>query len=227
MLPAGMPGTMIVEGRVRNGNGYLRAHEHQRLPGRIARRAALRAQPLGEEHHRRDTDAAAEQQRARPLGVRSEGLADRAEHAHLIARLVPGERVKARALHLVEQLDPARLRIRAHDRERPAHRDGGVAGDVHEAAGLGVRGASRRRRARSTNCSRLVGELRDDARRLEKDGAAGARARRRAGAHRRSPGAGRRAGLCAVRVTWRLRARSAPARAPPCARRRRCAPGRG
>ena len=64
MTPAGMPGTRICEGRVRNGNGIS---EPISTSGFHARRVSI-AQTLGEKHHRRNADAAADQQRARPSG---------------------------------------------------------------------------------------------------------------------------------------------------------------
>ena len=59
----GMPGTRIVDGRARNGNGIS---EPISTSGR-QRASRARLERLGEEHHRRDADAAADQQRARAL----------------------------------------------------------------------------------------------------------------------------------------------------------------
>src|SRR4029077_3785164 len=72
---------------------------------------------------------------------------------------------------LVEDLDPAGLRVGAHDRQRAAHRDGGIAGEVREGAGLRVRGALGRGQA-DDELLGVVGELREHRRRLEEDGAA-------------------------------------------------------
>ena len=58
---SGMPGTMMVEGRTRNGNG---TSEPISTSGFQA--ASVRgAQPLGQEHHRRNADAAADREHAR------------------------------------------------------------------------------------------------------------------------------------------------------------------
>ena len=80
MAPSGMPATRIVEGGAK-GKRDFGSHQHERLPLRIR---AL-AQRLRQEHHRRNADAAADQQRARPLRVRHEAVADRPERADPIA----------------------------------------------------------------------------------------------------------------------------------------------
>ena len=76
-VSGGIPGDDGRDGRGAKRERHFRAHEDERLPGAVP----LGGQPLGEEHHRRDADPAAEQEGARPLWVRGEGLADGAEHA--------------------------------------------------------------------------------------------------------------------------------------------------
>jgi hypothetical protein len=75
----------------------LRTHQHQWLPPR----ARVFTQPLGEEHHRRDPDAAADQQRARTLAMRDEAVADRAERVDRFTDAARCERTEARADDLV------------------------------------------------------------------------------------------------------------------------------
>src|SRR6185437_10434205 len=93
------------------------------------------------EDHGRDADAAADQDGAGALGVEDEGLADGADDADGFAGFAGGEGVQAGAQDFVEDFDPAGLGVGAHDGERPAHGNGGVAGEVYEAAGLGTGGA--------------------------------------------------------------------------------------
>src|ERR1700724_4754752 len=102
-----------------------------------------------------------------------ERAADRTEHAQLLPHCVAGESVQPGTERLVEHLDPPGARLRPHDRQRPAHRDGGIAGDVRETARLRVGRAARRGDAQH-ELLRVVGELRNDARPFEEDGAAGA-----------------------------------------------------
>src|ERR1700730_14419467 len=102
-----------------------------------------------------------------------EGAADRTEHAHLLPHLAPGEGVQPGTERLVENLPPPGARIRPHDRQRPAQRDGGIAGDVRETARLRMGRAARRGDAQH-ELLRVVGDLRNDARPFEEDGAAGA-----------------------------------------------------
>ena len=49
--------------------------EHERLPGRIA----SFFETLGEKHHRRNADSAADQKRARPFRMQLEAAADRSQ----------------------------------------------------------------------------------------------------------------------------------------------------
>ena len=107
---------------------------------------------------------------------------------------------------LVEHLDPAARGIGAHDRERPAHRQVGAAGQVDEAAGRRARprsaapaGAGRTGSPANARCSRTAAS----SRKIVPRWAAG-------GAHAR-----------------RVRAPRRGARAPPCARRRRLRPAGG
>ena len=86
-----------------------------------------------------------------------EAPADRPEQADDIAFLARGQRMQAGADHLVEHLDPAGIGIHAHERQRPSHRDGRIAGDVGEASRLGMRGALRRVQA---NHVLIAGEVR-------------------------------------------------------------------
>ena len=69
MLPAGMPGNHDLRGRVRNGNGISEPISTSGFPGGVSSGCA---QPVRQEHHRRNANAAADQQRARPFGVEHE-----------------------------------------------------------------------------------------------------------------------------------------------------------
>ena len=97
-------------------------------------------------------------------GLRRESAADRAEAGQRLARPAQRQLREPVADDLVEHLDPAVRGVRAHDRERPAHRQVGAAGEVDEAAGRRRRRAARR------------GEAQDELRRRRRRGA---RARRR------------------------------------------------
>ena len=61
ITPSGMPGTTMVEGRARNGKG---SSEPSMAKGLESFARAI-TQGLGQEHHGRNADAAADQQRAR------------------------------------------------------------------------------------------------------------------------------------------------------------------
>ena len=86
---------------------------------------------------------------ARPLAVRCEADADRAEHAQCLARQRARQRARADSGDLVEQFDPARVGLGAHDRQRPAHRQLLRAAQVHEAARGRARRAARRMQAQN------------------------------------------------------------------------------
>ena len=51
--------------------------------------------------------------------------------------------LQARAVDLVQQLDPALRPVHTHDGQRPPHRDRRVDRHMHEAAGSGARGGLR------------------------------------------------------------------------------------
>src|SRR4051812_40650216 len=55
----------------------------------------------------------------------------------------PAERPQSRAHDLVEDLDPSFAGVDALDRQRPAHRNVRIAGEMHETAGLRTRCAFR------------------------------------------------------------------------------------
>ena len=147
------------------------------------------------------------------LRVGPERLADRAQHADDVAHMPAAQRAQTRADDLVEDLDPALGGIHALDRQRAAHGHVRIAGEVHEAAGLGARGAFRRRDAQHELLAG-PGFLRDAPCRLRERCCRDARDVRRD---------------CARLLGSALKTSvpRSPLRAPPCARRRRCAPGRG
>jgi hypothetical protein len=130
--------------------------------------AALGGELLGEEDHGRDADAAADEQRARPLALRLERPPDRAHHVHALAAATLTERARADADDLVQQLDPAFARARAHDRVRPPHRQRSIAAHVHEAAGTRRRGTARRVQPQHELRRRML-DVRDDLRVLDVD----------------------------------------------------------
>ncbi len=132
-----MPGTRMVEGRSVKGNGSSDPISTSDCACASASRRRSARNTIGG-----DADAAADQQPARQLCVHREALADGTDEAHAIARAARGEQLEPRAHHLVEQLDPAGLRIGTHDRQRPPHGHGRIHGDVREAAGHGARGAA-------------------------------------------------------------------------------------
>jgi hypothetical protein len=163
LAEAGMPATGCTA--VVRANRNLRAHEHERLP------AALGGDLLGEEDHGRDADAAANEQRALPLAFRLERPPDRAHHVHALAAATLTERARADADDLVQQLDPAFARARAHDRVRPPHRQRSIAAHVHEAAGTRRRGTARRMQTQH-ELRRRMRDVRDDLRVFYVDGVA-------------------------------------------------------
>ena len=74
---------MMVEGRVLKGKG---TSEPMSTSGCQLARLSWR-QGIGDEHHGRDAHAAAQQQRARFVGMQHEGLADGAQATQHIAAL--------------------------------------------------------------------------------------------------------------------------------------------
>jgi hypothetical protein len=98
---------------------------------------------LGKEHHRRDADPAADQQRPASSRRGRERPADRAEHADVLAGPAARQQPEPLAEHLEQQLDHARAGVGAHQRQRPAHRQGRIAADVRETARPGMRRALR------------------------------------------------------------------------------------
>ena len=165
MLPAGMPRMSVAEGRARNGNGTSEPMSTRgrkcASPLRRSARNTIGGMP---------TPPPSSSVRGRSRWA-TNGWPIGPEHAHRVAGLLGPERVQARAHDLVEDLDPAGLRVRAHDRQRAAHRDAGIAGEVREGAGRGVRGALGRAQA-DDELLGVVGELREHRRLLEEDGAA-------------------------------------------------------
>ncbi len=91
MASSGMPGTRIVDGRTRNGNGTSEPISTSGLPLGVCG-----CEAFGQKHHRRDADAAAERQHARPLRMRLEAAADRAEHAQGLSGLHGRQRCVSR-----------------------------------------------------------------------------------------------------------------------------------
>src|SRR5579863_92739 len=63
-----------------------------------------------------------------------EWASDRPEHTDPLANLAGGECPESNARDLVEQLDPAAARIRPHDGQWTAHRQAGIACQMHEAS---------------------------------------------------------------------------------------------
>ena len=206
--PPGCRATMSVEGRGRNGNGHLGAHAG-RAASRTAHRPPRASSRSARNTMRRNADAAADQQRARPLGMRRRSRGRSGPRTlSAVARLArasackPGLRPPCRA----SRSSPRAASARMSDSGR---RIGmvGIAGQVREAAGPGVRGAARRVRGAARTARRRRPCCRDDAACLEEDRAAVQR------------------GSCARAM--RRRAHRHLPRAPPSARRRRCAPDRG
>ena len=152
----------------REGERHLGAEEGEGLPEHILAGDEM----FREEHERRDADAAAEEKRARPFGMRREALADGPEEGESIAGTRAAQSLQPRALGLVEDFHPAWAWCGAHQRQRPAHGDGLVAGQVREAAGRGMRGALRRLDA-DHELPGLEGRVLKDAAFLEEDRAAG------------------------------------------------------
>ena len=102
VAPAGSPATGRREAAELEREGQLRSHQHERLAA-----VPVGGEPLGEEHHRRDADAAADEQQARPRGlaVNPRPIGPRQESVS------PGRRSASSrepvADDLVEHLDPA------------------------------------------------------------------------------------------------------------------------
>ena len=89
MTPAGMPGTRMRRGPRAERERHLRAHEHERLPGRVA--CASRSRSARNTIGGMPTPPPISSARGRS-GCGVKPLADRAEHAHRVARLARGER---------------------------------------------------------------------------------------------------------------------------------------
>jgi hypothetical protein len=104
------------------------------------------AERFGQEHHRRNPHAAADQQRP-PARRGRERLADRPHDADGLARPARGQQREALADGLEQELDHAGAGIGAHQGKGPAHRQQRVAGHVREAARAGARRALRRDQA--------------------------------------------------------------------------------
>ena len=204
----------------------------------------LPAQGIGQEDHGRHAHATADEQGPGPFGMELEGLADGPDGADDIPGAAPGQEPGALPDRLVEDLDPARPGVDAHQGDGPAQRQGRVAGEVDKLAGLGTLGALRGREAHQV----LVageGVLAEDLGVLDKEGAAlggvrscmgspGARGRcgPRAGSRSRAPSSGRPGRGCCGPDCARSRGRSATGprgrrrRHPPSGRRPGC-PGAG
>src|SRR6266702_1291786 len=103
--------------------------------------------------------------------MRHEGPADRSQRADFLAGLARRQRLQAGTHHLVENLDPPRLRLSSHDRERAAHRNRRVAGQMYEAAGFSMRRAFRRLDAQDELVT-VVRRLLQDERIFEENGPA-------------------------------------------------------
>ena len=210
MLPAGMPGTRIVEGRALNGNGISEPMSTSGFQGAsLARSSTRRGTPWAECPRRRRPASA----RGR-FGSGPERLADGAEHAD---RRRPHAGGSARAGRGRRSCRGSRSSLRAaFTRWIDSGRRIGtsrIAGEVHEAAGQRARAHFGRGDAQHELFAG-PGLLRDHRAVFEKDAAA-----MRGCTPWLRPGSSWGRAL-----TTRPRS---PPRAPPCARRRRCAPGRG
>ena len=113
--------------------GDLRTHERER-----AQVFCRVFEMFGQKDQWRDADAAADQQRARPVSPELERLADWADQVDAIAGPAPGQQFSALSVRLVQHFDGPGLGISAHDRHGPAHEQRGVALHVHKMAGPGM-----------------------------------------------------------------------------------------
>ena len=98
-------------------------------------------------------------------------MADRRQHAHDFTGLPLAEQLEPGPAGLVQKFEPALRRADTHDRQRPAHRQRRIAGDMREGAGHGF---ARRARRVDSQDELLAGPrvLREDAGILEKHAAA-------------------------------------------------------
>src|SRR5579862_2834599 len=101
-----------------------------------------------------------------------ERAADRPEHTDPLADLAGGECPESDARELVEQLDPAAARVRAHDGQWTAHRQAGIAGQMREASRLCALRALRRLEPHHILVT-FVDRVLEDPSLLEEDRAAG------------------------------------------------------
>ena len=164
-MPASSSRRSVPAGRVDlEGERQLRAEEGAGLEADAGR---VR-EHLGQEHQRRNPDAAADQQGDGPRRVGPEALADGAQHAHRVAGFGRRQRLQALADDLVEHFHPALGRVGPQDRQGPAHRDAGRALHVDEGARGGGAGAVRRvepGNVLAARVDRLLQDLRFDRRR--------------------------------------------------------------